>query len=133
MQWGIIRNSLLFFLGAVGIFFLIAFGVLYVCPVGFVLDVSLWWQILLPLVCFLLHIYIGFFTEKKCLFYSNIFSFLLWGLWVGFLIWFLPVLLNKYTVLLPLAALLILGFFGAMLGKSLAAVIAAAEKEPPVE
>lgn len=130
MQWHVLRNSILFFLLFITLFFLAAFGILYFCPDNFVLDVSLWWQILLPCVCFLLHIYIGLFTGKKCLLYSNLFNGIIWGLWLFLLIWFLPVLLNIYTVCLPLAALVILGFFGAMLGKSLALVIDG-EKNPP--
>lgn len=129
MQWGIIRNGFLFLMMFICVFFLGAFGVLYFLPMGAVLDVSLWWQILLPLVCFLIHMYIGFFTEGKCLLYSNLFNLLLWGSWLCFLIWFLPVLLNRYTVILPLLVLSAIGFLGAMLGRSLAKVVAA--NRPP--
>lgn len=132
MQWGIVRNGFLFLLVFMALFFLGAFGGLYFLPLGAVLDVSLWWQILLPLVCFLIHMYIGFFTERKCLFYSGAFNIILWGCWLFFLIWFLPVLLNRYTVFLPIILLAVIGFLGTMLGKSLAGVVAA-EKKPPQE
>lgn len=131
MQWGIVRNGFLFLVVFFTLFFLGAFGVLYFLPMGAVLDVSLWWQVLLPLVCFLIHMYIGFFTERKCLFYSSAFNLILWGCWLFFLIWFLPVLLNRYTVLLPLLVLSAIGFLGAMLGRSLAKVVA--RNTPPEE
>lgn len=131
MQWGIVGNGFLFLLVLVAIFFLVAFGVLFFFPVGTVLDVSLWWQILLPLVCLLIHMYIGFFTEKRCLFYSSMFNLILWGCWLLFLIWFLPVLLNRYTVALPILLLFCIGFLGAMLGRSLARVVA--KNTPPEE
>lgn len=131
MGWSVVRNGILFFFIVIGLFFLAAFGVLFFCPLGTVLDISLWWQILLPLVCFLIHMYIGFFTEKKCLFYSGMFNLLLWGCWLFLLIWFLPVLLNVYTVTVPILLLLAVGFLGSMLGSSLAKVVT--ENHPPEE
>ena len=132
MEWGIVRNGVVFFFIALCVFFLGAFGILYFLPMGTVLDISLWWQILLPLVLLLIHIYIGFFTGRKCLLYSNLFNAILWVCWLFFLIWFLPVLLNLYTVLIPILLLSCLGFLGGMLGKSLGKVVDA-EKKPPQE
>ena len=131
MEWGIVRNGIVFFFLFVCVFFLIAFGVLYFLPLGTVLNISLWWEILLPLVCFLIHMYIGFFTEGKALFYSGAFNVILWGLWLLFLIWFLPMLLNVYTVIVPMVLLTAVGFLGSMLGKSMAGVVAA--NRPPTE
>lgn len=127
----VVWNSVLCFLALVALFFLGAFGVLWLLPVGAVLDISLWGQILLPAVCFLLHTYIGFFAGECCLFYSSLFNVLLWSGWLFFLVWFLPVLLNRYTVVLPLLVFAALGFLGSMLGRSLAGVVAA--HEPPGE
>ena len=132
MNWRILRNSLCFFMIAVCLFFGGAFGILYFFPENFVLDISLCWQILISGVCLLLHVYIGLFTREKCLFYSAVFNGLLWLLWIGLLIWFIPVLLNPFTLLVPFVILAVLGFLGSMLGRSLAKIIDLS-KNPPEE